>query len=64
MNDTQEESKPTGVSVGNVFSLIFLGLTSLGYAYSPEGFGGANLMNHILALGTVVSGVNLLIKLG
>lgn len=64
MNDTQDETKPKEVSVGNLFSYLFLCITSLGFAYSPDGFGYANLMNHVLAVGTVVSGVNLLIKLG
>jgi len=64
MNDTQDGPQPNVVSVGNVFSLLFLSLTSLAYAYSPDGLSGANLMNHILALGTVVSGWNVLVRLG
>ncbi len=64
MNEMPDSEKQKGVSGGNVFSLFFLGITSLVYAYSPDGFGGANLINHIQAIITVVASFNLLIRLG
>ena len=52
------------VTIGGLSSVIFLAVSSLGYAYSSQGFGGASLINHIQALVTLVASAHLMISLG
>jgi len=62
MEEIQKSKKtPT---VGNLFALIFLVLTSIGNAYAPGGFDNANFANHFYAALSIVAGVNILIALG
>jgi uncharacterized membrane protein len=51
-------------TVGNLFALIFLVLTSIGNAYAPDGFNYATFANHFYAVLSIVAGVNILIALG
>jgi hypothetical protein len=48
------------VKIGSLFALIYLGLSSLSFAYAPNGFDGATLVNHIYAIITVISGFKIL----
>ena len=48
------------VKIGSLFALIYLGMSSLGFAYAPNGFDGATLVNHIYAIITVISGFKIL----
>jgi len=58
------DKKPSQVTVGTVFALLYLGLTSLGFAYAPNGFDGATVLNHVYAILTVVSGFKVMFDLG
>lgn len=61
MDDGSGE-KYKSVTVGNLFSIMFLGITSLGYAFS-KGFDQATTMDYIFAVITVVAGINIIYAL-
>ena len=52
------------VTSGTVFALLYLGMSSLGFAYAPNGFGDATLVNHIMAVVTIISGFKIAFDFG
>ena len=60
----EENKKNKNPTVGNLFALIFLFISSLGYAFAPNGFDNATSVNYVCAALSIVAGVNLLIALG
>ena len=58
-----EPNSKQKTSTGNVFSLIFLCITSLGSAYQPEGWANATILNHFLAFLSIIAGFNILFAL-